>query len=908
MDDVAPFADFYRAANGGRDPFPWQARLADLVSSEGWPGSIGVPTGLGKTACIDIAIWALARSVTTPAQRAPTRTWYVVDRRLLVDAAWEHGKKLASALANPRSLPKPHQEPLASVADALASMAAIGVARSPLYVARMRGGADLGARVPDPSQPALLLATVAMFASRWLFRGYGSSNSMRPIDAALAGVDSLVLLDEAHLAPGLQQLVTRTAECDVGDPTTVIRGPRARPILVSLTATGDPAAAQFDLDEVDLADPVVSERVHAPKPTMLEETLSSRLADTLADKALAALDGESDSCVVFANTPGTARLVAERVRVLTAKAPNRPDLWLITGRMRDREGDRVRDLLLDPNTGVAAGSTSRRDRPLIVIATQTLEVGADVDFDHLVTENAGVRSLVQRLGRVNRLGTRPSPTCIICHTTDRSTWPVYGTEPAQVWESLRRAGQGGSLDLCPANVGEVLGPPQDQVKRVGELLPAHLWEWAKTTTPPLGEAPVELFFDGFDGRADVSVVWRAHRPADGVRLLPSVRAGESVDLPLSELRDQLGGRDLRRLAPDRVSLVAVDLEDLQPGDVIVLGPEDGLYDEFGWQPAATEPVLDDSLLHSGVLPLSEEALRNLSPTCLDNPAVRTALGVLQAPPDDGESDDPAQVAALCAALRTCAPHPWLEEQEWLRFLDRLGSTVDRPIDDVAVIVPRSAGPRWGTVEVRAEHFDELSFTAASLHLDQHLGAVGETASRIAEALGLPSPIVQAVSQAGRWHDLGKLDPRFQRWLDPDAQSLAPLAKSGLIADRVHVARGASGWPRGGRHELLSARLVAAWLSTNPVDFDADLLLHLITSHHGHGRPLVLPVHDPAPVRLRADVDGHQVTASGDLGSTDWEQPQRFRLMCERYGLWGTALLEAIVRQADQLVSSVAGVA
>ena len=641
---------------------------------------------------------------------------------------------------------------------------------------------------------------------------------------------------------------------------------------------------------------------------MLVETVSPHLADALADNALATLDGRDESCIVFANTPGTARLVAERVGVLTAKAADRPDVWLITGQMRDREGDRVRDRLLDPSAGVAAGSDARRDRQLVVVATQTLEVGADVDFDHLVTENAGVRSLVQRLGRVNRLGTRPSANCVICHSTDRTNWPVYGAEPAQVWESLRAAAQAGPLDLRPANVGDVLGPPQDRVKRVGELLPAHLWEWAKTTNPPTGEAPVELFFEGFDGGGDVSVVWRAHRPADGVRLVPSIRAGESVDLPLRELKEQLGERHLRRLAPDRASLMAVDPSDLRPGDVVVLAPEDGLYDEFGWNPTATEPVLDVSLLHSATLPLSAEALQNLSPTCLDNPDVLTALRVLQTPPDDGESDDSAQIAGLCAALRTCAPHPWMEEKEWQGFLDRLGSTVGRPIDDVALIVPQPTGPRWVAVEVRAEAFDELSFTAASLLLDQHLGAVGETATRIAAALGLPGPVVRAVGQAGVWHDLGKLDSRFQRWLDPDAQSAAPLAKSGLAPDRTQLARGASGWPRGGRHELLSARLVAAWLRTHPVDFDIDLVLHLITSHHGQGRPLVPPVQDPAPVHLRAHIDGHEVTASGDLGSTDWEQPRRFRMVCERYGLWGTALLEAIVRQADHLVSHIAEVA
>ena len=51
------FAAFYRAING-RDPFPWQTRLADQVAAnEVWPAQVGVPTGLGKTACLDIAVW-----------------------------------------------------------------------------------------------------------------------------------------------------------------------------------------------------------------------------------------------------------------------------------------------------------------------------------------------------------------------------------------------------------------------------------------------------------------------------------------------------------------------------------------------------------------------------------------------------------------------------------------------------------------------------------------------------------------------------------------------------------------------------------------------------------------------------------------------------------------------------------
>ena len=67
------FAAFYRALNG-REPFPWQARLAELVAdTEEWPVEVGVPTGLGKTACLDIAIWWLAlQAERAPADRVAT--------------------------------------------------------------------------------------------------------------------------------------------------------------------------------------------------------------------------------------------------------------------------------------------------------------------------------------------------------------------------------------------------------------------------------------------------------------------------------------------------------------------------------------------------------------------------------------------------------------------------------------------------------------------------------------------------------------------------------------------------------------------------------------------------------------------------------------------------------------------
>ncbi|MGH9224435.1 MAG: type I-G CRISPR-associated helicase/endonuclease Cas3g [Acidimicrobiales bacterium] len=907
MVDVATFEDFYRAVNGGREPFPWQERLARAVVTTGWPAHIGVPTGLGKTACLDIAVWALAHLAASGRRAAPTRMWYVVNRRILVDAAWDHGLILARYLADPPSVPTGDGDTVRSVAEVLASLSAFGADHGPLHVARLRGGAELGSRSPDPSQPSLLFSTVPMFASRWLFRGYGSSRSMRPVDGAHAGIDSLVLLDEAHLSRPLVGLAGRVAECDAGDPSDVLGESRSRPQVVSLTATGEGGIERFDLDERDLAHPVVLRRLHAPKRGKLVETTAKALPDDLAAEALSVIDGSAGSCVVFVNTAVAAREVATAIEVATLRAKVATKVILVTGRMRDREGDRLRAFLLDDRTGVRSGLLREASEALVVVATQTLEVGADVDFDNLVTESAGVRSLVQRLGRVNRLGNRPPATCVICHAADRKSWPVYGNEPAEVWARLQAAARQEDLDLSPARVVVLMGEPSDQPPRVGELLPAHVWEWAKTTNPPLGEAPVELFFEGFENDGYVAVVWRAHRPNDGVRLVPPVMAAEAVDVPLGEMRALVAERVVRRLDGERSALETATAASLRPGDVLVLDTSDGFYDENGWNPGSAATVLDVSPLLSGALVLSRASLDNLAPGSFS--VAEPLLGVLVEPPDDADLDEAEVSEALVDALRSCAPHAWLEPDEWSSFLDGLGSSsLARPIDDVPSIRPRAKARRRATVPARAEAFEELSFTAASSALHEHLGAVGEAAALIASRLGLSESLVEAVRLAGELHDLGKCDPRFQRWLDPSAESGVLLAKSHASPSEIVSARIAAGWPQGGRHELLSARLASSWLTGRSIDVDHELLLHLVASHHGEGRPLVRVVNDPAPTLVAADVAGTRVVVSGDLGQPDWDQPGRFRAVCARYGLWGVALLEAIVRQADHAVSHVSEIA
>ena len=167
-----------------------------------------------------------------------------------------------------------------------------------------------------------------MYGSRLLFRGYGSSQRLRAVDAAMSGTDSLVLLDEAHLAPHLRALLPALADCTPGARAILGEG-RSRTTAVALTATGDATAGRrFDLDAEDKGHPVVRQRLDAVKPLELRvETGDSarRLADATLDLIREA--PAPAACVVFANSPKTARETYDRLRKLAVSA----EVLLLTG-------------------------------------------------------------------------------------------------------------------------------------------------------------------------------------------------------------------------------------------------------------------------------------------------------------------------------------------------------------------------------------------------------------------------------------------------------------------------------------------------------------------------------------------------------------------------------------------------
>ena len=155
---VDDFDAFHVDVHGvGKHAFGWQTRLLEkIVKDRAWPRVLDLPTGVGKTTCIDIALFALALDAQEKATTrwCPRRIAMVVDRRIVVDQVAERGRKLLRALVDKDAKPV-----VRGVAARLRSLSK--QSEEPLGVYTLRGGMpkdDGWARTPD--QPLILASTV----------------------------------------------------------------------------------------------------------------------------------------------------------------------------------------------------------------------------------------------------------------------------------------------------------------------------------------------------------------------------------------------------------------------------------------------------------------------------------------------------------------------------------------------------------------------------------------------------------------------------------------------------------------------------------------------------------------------------------------------------------------------------
>ena len=609
---------------------------------------------------------------------------------------------------------------------------------------------------------------------------------------------------------------------------------------------------------------------------------------------------------VVVNRVATARQVFEKLRKTVESEPE-CDAILLTGRIRPYDRDRLLEQWL---LRIKAGRETEPARPLFVVATQTVEVGANLDFDALVTEAAPLDALRQRFGRLDRLGKRhernvSSPACILI---------------------------------------------------------AHLDAWVQTNPVPVPDPDVAPFLHGqSDAPADVQVVWRADLNREDERLWAKIvslmppRTREALPVPVYEVRAWLKAqaeaniadiegvvieatmnereqrrRALRWRGPDDAKLIGPD--DVRPGDTVIVPASYGGTDEFGWNPSSgkivediAEPSLVEDIasypanafrrpklhfrLHPDLLPRTDQAMFDRFRVLLDRsvnavhtdeqnpwPSIRTLLNRMQA-----HLPAPSHYATVVEVFLKANGGV-----SWGLYPDESGIVLSGAL---SVEVQREQGA--GDTEYEESEDDEASFVTdgRKVLLSEHSLSVKQRAEEFARACGLSHEIIELLGKAGWWHDQGKRDRRFQAWLHgSELAALAalsadrPLAKSGRDPKQWQSSE-AFGYPRGSRHEFVSVKVFeeAAVESRET----GELIKFLIGTHHGHGRPFTPVLSDPAPVEVMLEHNGKRITTSSDhqLYQLDSGWVDLFWRMVRRYGWWGIVYMEALLITADRSVSA-----
>lgn len=833
MDDaqVPSFGGFFQAL-WGQPPFAWQSALAEQVLAgvqdnkcQAWPDAIALPTASGKTACIDIAVFALAmqgkRSTGQGAPMAPRRIFFVVDRRVIVDEALDRARQLASKLQYARD------GVLKTVADRLRRIAAGSLTPEceidtagllPLAVQALRGGqmrSDDWAT--SPLQPAVVASTVDQVGSRLLFRGYGVGHGMWPVHAGLVGNDALILLDEAHCAePMLQTLQAvqryrRVAAQAVPAPFE----------LAVLSATPPPGLQSVfrdtSLQTRDLGHPL-GRRQLASKPARLVladkgkgrgastvrleiTTALAEQAQQLAAAAMATGGGAgAPATVVFCNRVDTAR----RVHAMLLK--HCKDVSLLTGRMRPIDKDDIVAQALAP-LGTRQAATRRLSVPSFVVATQTLEVGADLDFDLLVSECASLDALRQRFGRLNRGGRAIESRAVIvaaaAQLAEDADDPVYGPALRATWQTLQQwAEPDGAVDFGIAALAPRLALIADPAAlkapsaQAPVLLPAHLDALAQTSPVPQPSPDVGLFLHGpRSGPADVQVCWRSDLDIDKLdagldtllRCPPS--SPECLAVPFAQMRRWLEGRpitegaDIEGVASDdeeneppppvhtprrvlrwrgRDGSGAIPADQLRPGDLVVVPAQLGGFDELGTLGA--NPVADwGDRAHAAMRGRAQLRLHPAVVARWPGGDARQPLDACIGQGPEAWEEDPA---AFATELKEALAHwlPALGQPEWAwlrdiveqclkcRRLDRALSP--HPVGGWIVALPVTKRESAAFAHAAAEaFFSDEDDAASSGHFQSLLvQAMGDGRSHLQGVGALARSYAQGMGLAMPWVD------------------------------------------------------------------------------------------------------------------------------------------------------------
>lgn len=858
MHDV--FEENFRALMGVA-PFRWQTRLFScFLENDGLPATVDLPTGLGKTSVM--VIWYLA--VRTSA-RLPRRLVYVVDRRAVVDQATAEAEKIKTEYPD-------------------------------LRISTLRGQhADNREWLEDPAAPAIIVGTVDMIGSRLLFSGYGVSRKMGSYQAGLLGADTLLVLDESHLVPPFEELMKSIAggSAAFGPRDALDRDVVPSFKLLSLSATGRRHGGEvFRLREEDRADALVRKRLEAKKHARPVAANGRSLAVALAEEAwtLAEEAGRPIRCLVYCDS----RDVAEKVRDALAKRGKKEvetELFVGARRVWERvkAAERLREL------GFLAGSGVELEKHAFLVATSAGEVGVDLDADHMVCDLAPWERTVQRLGRVNRRGDGDA-RMVFVHEEEPKPEEVRAVI---AWRSLallgRLPGNEYGHDVSPAALAALKTDCADEIERATTPEPlrpaltrALVDAWSMTSLEVhTGRPEVAPWLRGWvKDDPQTTLVWRTYLP---VRTKGGVATDREIDAFFEAAPPHLTERletETWRVVKWLMARAKKLTEIIAKGGV---GPAES---------AASLPLGEKSVVAFALDPAGhvKETFR-LEHLDLDGDAkghkeslerrlrdvtlvVDARFGGLGAGGLLDDAADSALTADGDAAWKevgfrvedVSAEKAMEEHRERMKPFYFVLKRNDEDEDMRLLVVEKMQG------ESKSE--DDRALSPRPQVLAEHQSCAAAKARTLAGALGLRADLAGALEIAARLHDEGKQAKRWQQAFSAPADDIYAKTKGpvkfGLLG--------------GYRHEfgsLFHAEKDEKFKNL-PTEIQ-DLVLHLIAAHHGRARPTIA-------------TEGCEGAPPSVLEGRARDVALRFARLNKRWGPWGLAWLEALLRAADQQAS------
>ncbi len=885
----------------GYDPFPWQRRLYERFvgatdDEERFP-PCSLPTGLGKTSVM--AVWLLALAATADNEqlrgRVPRRLAYVVNRRTIVDQATREAEKLRENLQNDK---------LREVHAQLRRLAGESAGDLPLAISTLRGQfADNGEWAADPTRPAIIVGTVDMIGSRLLFSGYGRGFKSRPLHAGFLGQDTLLVHDEAHLEPAFQTLLdtirTEQTKGRCRDPRPL----RIMPLTATPRASG--GAAPFELDNEDHEHRIIKQRLEAKKTIELHSLEDEKkTAEAVAVLALRRAEASPESAIlVFVRKVDDVKKVVDALG--KAKGVNKDkQIEQLTGTLRGLERDALvktpvfqrclspanRDPAVTPESGAA-----------FLVCTSAGEVGVDMSADHLVCDLTTFDSMAQRFGRVNRYGERHAMIDVV-HPDDDGfkSDEAYDARRRLTLELLKRLDGDGSpraIAALPLDERAAAFSPTPKILDTTDIL---LDAWALTTIREKmpGRPPVADWLHGVAEwqPPETQVAWREEAQWITGELLKGYKPDDLLEVyPLKP-------HELLRDRTDRV------FEELQA--IAAREPQSSVWitNGFGVRVALLNDVAPAS-------PSTEDKKRLIADIADAIVLLPPFVGGLKGGMLNGLSLSADDVAdqwfdenraqrrkRVWADTDRIAGSPGMRP---VRAAIDMGVDAEEELEEERAGVeedgeapcgpPRPPGRVWmWFTRPRSADDDGSRVASMPVPLETHLNDVQAHVARIVGALGLTDAHEgRALMFAAAAHDLGKDRGVWQRSIRNDAYPEKVLAKSGHGRPPRDLSRY--------RHEfgsLLdvlspaenSGRPTQRWATLD--EFEQDLALHFIAAHHGRGRP-----HFPTEEAF----DPERSSAAAARIAT--EVPRRFARLQRRYGRWGLAYLESILRAADAAASA-----